>query len=362
MRAKVTQEEFEQRDCMKTLKIVGEWKGTKKPVEMVCLKCGYGSSNCKVTLKNGQEYGVNHSWKPIPDGINSGKQGCPCCSGIIRWKPEDRIAQIGMVWPQYEFLGWVEETLNKTPIYWKVKLRCKLDGYDWSTATVHHLLNNGVGCPCCAGNSPVTKDQMIERVNARIVKLGRQYVYLGMKATKNAEEYCDEPVKGALTYIHLRCLEHGTEAPVRYHSFVGASIAGLPCCAKHGYDVTRPEGVLYVFLVNHPTLGRLFKIGITHDMKSRARQLTKSFADRGITINLMHTYKTTGAEAARLESHYHKVLESESVKDALEGLHDRKTRTKSDGSQESEQIDGFTECFYGSEKTLEVVKEILKLG
>ena len=87
----------------------------------------------------------NHSWSAEVGNIVNKGSGCPQCAGNRRLSAEERIKQINDI-DNIEFVSWVDEyKCNKS----KANVRCKVDGFVWSTA-INGLLNIGSGCPRCA--------------------------------------------------------------------------------------------------------------------------------------------------------------------------------------------------------------------
>ena len=86
-----------------------------------------------------------YEWPARVNDLLSGGKGCPKCAGNIRYTPVERIAQINSI-ENVEFIEWDGEYRNA---FSKAKVRCLLDGYEWS-AKVDHLVNTGSKCPQCA--------------------------------------------------------------------------------------------------------------------------------------------------------------------------------------------------------------------
>ena len=90
-------------------------------------------------------------WEASIDNLMNGR-GCPKCGNVYKYSTEERLKQIGDI-PDIDFVEILE---GNTHAKSKIKLRCRLDGYEWIT-TVEPLLN-GSGCPRCSYNSADLKD------------------------------------------------------------------------------------------------------------------------------------------------------------------------------------------------------------
>ena len=102
-----------------------------------------------------------YEWSAKPNSLVDGGKGCPQCSGVRRWTEEERIAQINSL-ENILFLSWVDGYKNS---HSKANLRCSIDGHVWDSS-VNNLVNNGRGCPQCAGRRRWTASDRISQVNA----------------------------------------------------------------------------------------------------------------------------------------------------------------------------------------------------
>lgn len=74
---------------------------------------------------------------------------------------ERRVNEAGS--GRYEFIIWdVEGEFGSSK---KCVVRCVKDGYEWS-ADVNSIVNNGRGCPKCAGNRMHTSSEYIDKINS----------------------------------------------------------------------------------------------------------------------------------------------------------------------------------------------------
>lgn len=131
--AKVSKEQWEQR-------ISEAGSGRYEFVSWVFV-CEYGShKKCVVRCKVD-----NFVWSARANDLVNGGKGCPHCSGKRRWTADERIEQINKL-GNIRFIYWADGYKNASS---KANVRCKVDGFVWSTA-INGLLNIGSGCPRCA--------------------------------------------------------------------------------------------------------------------------------------------------------------------------------------------------------------------
>ena len=122
---KLTHEEFKQelKDINEDIEILGEYVNNRTKI-----KC-----KCRID---------SYEWEATPDSLLRGTS-CPKCSKNIKNKTTEYfINEFKEINDNIEILG--EYKGSKV----KIKVRCKLDGYEWS-ATPNNLLR-GYGCPKCS--------------------------------------------------------------------------------------------------------------------------------------------------------------------------------------------------------------------
>ncbi|UVD36523.1 hypothetical protein RCXUPER_105 [Rhodobacter phage RcXuper] len=139
-KATLTVEEIERRLGERGFELAGPYVGTThKPTP---LRCAEG-----------------HEWNGRLDGVLNSGYGCPHCSGNAPIPVEEiarRLAERG-----FELAGpYIGNVSTSTP------LRCS-EGHEWNTRLTH-VLHKGTGCPHCAGNAPIT----VEEINARLAERG----------------------------------------------------------------------------------------------------------------------------------------------------------------------------------------------
>lgn len=105
-----------------------------------------------------------HEWLAEPNKITNSKRGCPKCSGNIvltNQIVDERIKGRNLL-----RIGEVKGGHNK------IKWKCLVDGYEWSTTPSIILSNNG--CPKCAGVAPLTNEYIDEMLSGRtIIRIGQ---------------------------------------------------------------------------------------------------------------------------------------------------------------------------------------------
>jgi len=90
-----------------------------------------------------------HEWESRVSNLINGR-GCPICkrikSGNARRAGIDLVIRKIKALENIEFISFVDLYTN---YFSRVKVRCKLDGFEW-TPSVHNLVNHRRGCPKCA--------------------------------------------------------------------------------------------------------------------------------------------------------------------------------------------------------------------
>ncbi len=226
-----------------------------------------------------------HEWSPRPSDVQQGC-GCPRCAPNAP-VPQDewnrRAAAVDIEW-----LESVKGNRKPTPA------RCLTCGHEWSPRPLP--VQQGHGCPSCAGNAPVPQDEWNRRAvavglewlapvtrssiptPARCLACGHEWsawprgVYSGSGCPKCAGVPPDEwnrravavglewleVVRGALTPTPARCLTCG-----HAWSVIPSSVqqgTGCPKCADYGFD---PGAPAIVYLLTYG-IGHLMKVGITN--------------------------------------------------------------------------------------------------
>ena len=145
-----TTEEFinEIKEINDNIEILGEYVNSKTKIKCRCKLDGY-------------------EWETIPNSLLNG-YGCPKCSSKVRKNTEYFINELREINNDIEILG---EYVNSRT---KIKCKCKLDGYEWKARPNSLLM--GTGCPKCYGNANKTTEefkQEIKEINDNIEILGK---------------------------------------------------------------------------------------------------------------------------------------------------------------------------------------------
>ena len=153
MGKRLTHEEFMKKFYAKNksaenIEILGEYVNSRTKIKCKCKIDGY-------------------EWEATPNSLLSGR-GCPKCSGKVRKNTEYFINEMKEINDNIEILG---EYVNSRT---KIKCKCKLDGYEWKARPNSLLM--GTGCPKCYGNANKTTEefkQEIKEINDNIEILGK---------------------------------------------------------------------------------------------------------------------------------------------------------------------------------------------
>lgn len=248
--------------------------------------------------------------------------------------------------PNITFVRWDGEYRgNRT----KAVCRCTIDEFEWS-ASVYSLVNNGTGCPNCAGNRHQTANERIEQINTlpdiTFVRWDGKY------RNKYSKAVCRCDNDGHEWSASVDNLIHGSSCPecagqrrwtanerneqinalsnitfVRWESEYrnkyskavcrcdkghewSASVAslvnngtGCPNCAVSGYNPSKP-GTLYAL---RSECGTMVKIGISNDYTNRLTALKRITPFGWLCTELLHG---DGALIAGLEKAFHSMTES----------------------------------------------------
>lgn len=241
---------------------VGDYKGSKSKANVRCTIDGFEWSAA------------------INDLVNKGS-GCPNCSGNRRRTEEERIEQINSL-ENISFISWVDGYKNS---YSRANVRCKIDGFEWR-AGVGYMVNNGSGCPRCAGLRRWTPEERIEQINSR----------------ENIEFiYWVDGYNGNDSKANVRCEIDGFEWIAAVRELVNKG-TGCPRCAKSGYDPSK-IGTLYAM---RSECGQYVKVGISNDPKRRHKELERRTPFK---FNLVERISGDGAKIAELEKHFHSKYE-----------------------------------------------------
>ena len=172
------------------IEILGKYVGSNIKIKCRCKKDGY-------------------EWEVKPNDLLNGR-GCLKCSGKAKKTTEEFKQEMKEINSDIEILG---EYVNSRT---KIKVRCKIDGYEWEV-TPNGLLS-GYGCKKCAGKYKTTEDFIgeLKEVNSDIEVLG-EYV-------------------NAKTKIKIRCKKDGYEFKMIPNDLLRGH--GCPKCAGNASKTT----------------------------------------------------------------------------------------------------------------------------
>lgn len=218
--------------------------------------------------------------------------GCPQCGGKRRWTAEERIEQINGL-SNTSFVRWDGEYRGS---HSRIICRCNVDGFEWSV-NINNLLNNGRGCPHCAGKRRWTAAERIAQINALpTIEFVR---WVGGYKNANSKAVC-------------RCTIDGFEWPAKITSLINIG-SGCPECAQNGYNRSKP-GTLYLL---RSECGSMAKIGISNDYKKRHTQLRNATPFNWSCIELIHS--KDGATIAEFEKELHSWTEQAAFSQPFDG-------------------------------------------
>lgn len=254
-----------------------------KNIKFVSWVDGYNGKDSKANVRcmtDGFEWSVS-----VNNIVNGGKR-CPHCAGNRMWTSEERIEQINSL-ESIEFVSWFDDYKNNNS---KANVRCEIDGFEWS-ATVNSLVNDGNGCPQCAGLRRWTSEERIEQINKleNIEFVSWVNVYKGVSSKAN-----------------VRCSKDGFVWESTINNIVNNG-HGCPRCAKYGYQLDR-KGYLYAL---RSGCGKYVKVGISNDPKRRHKVLE---IKTPFKFNLVEQLEGDGTKIAELEKYFHNKYESAGFK------------------------------------------------
>ena len=216
----------------------------------------YVKSSTKTTF----ECKEGHKWDAKPSSVMSGK-GCPHCAGKAPLSKEivnDRIADRGI-----KLVGEYVNTSTKTTF------ECK-EGHKWDAKP--NDVMRGSGCPHCAGQAPLSKEIVNERLLDRGIKLIGAYVNTFTKATFE----CKEGHQWDATPDNVM------------------SGKGCPHCSRQVTDAN----VFYIWRASEHK--NLYKVGISSE-RVGTKRINQVAKDNGLTPKIvLHVVTTAAREIERM--------------------------------------------------------------
>ena len=180
-----------------------------------------------------------------------------------------------------ERYSYKQETYKNTTS--KMVIVCSKHG-DFMQSPKKHLM--GRGCPVCGGTSKSTTNEFVKRA---IAVHGDRYDY-------SLTHYTSANKK-----VTILCRKHGVFMQTPANHLYGKGCSG---CADHGFK--RTEKKAYVYFLESVSAGSI-KIGVTHNKSERIKKLIKNTPFQFDVIKIV---KTSGINAAKMESHFHKKFKS----------------------------------------------------
>lgn len=200
----LTHDEFLKRSSLHpTVKIVGKYQASDKPLECECKVCGY-------------------QWAPSATNIGAG-HGCPKCSGRIKTH-DDFIQQVNELSPTIKVLTRYISSKDR------VDCECQVCGHHWQP--VASSLCHGYGCPKC-------RDRFVAELQTKSNEQFLSELQQIQPTITPLEEYQKSDVK-----ILFRCNECNMEWRTTPASVLSGS--GCPHC-----NLSRGERAISVWLNSH---------------------------------------------------------------------------------------------------------------
>lgn len=262
--------------------------------------------------------------------------GCPSCAGVKRLTIEEFVLRANKVHNN----SYIYDAVIYKNTDTKVLIRCK-NGHEFLQTPHDHL--QGAGCPHCAGLSPVTEKQFLEKA----VKIhGSKYDYRLIKYSsytkhkieivcsyhnksfwQTPQSHCEGrgcPICGGVEFmtvaevtnrfkiIHgdkydyskviytgkatpilITCKIHGDFWQKPMHHWNGS---GCSDCAESGFD-SSSTAVVYIISINDDYCG----YGISNNFNRRFVDHKINFKKHNATYKLIATFECIGKEAQRIE-------------------------------------------------------------
>jgi hypothetical protein len=189
----------------------------------------------------------------------------PCgCSKKLKWSKNqyDVLCSRKAKGLGYTFLGFVGEWQGK---YTKIKMLCEKHG-EWSSGTIHNLINKGVGCPGCwidtfAKSSSKPDDTMIVSFHKSGAFHPDTKFWRSERKTK----------QGYKAYWFMSCPECGETG----ESYCGNLQKGCRPCAC---NMHRQQECYINWLIDDHNNAVAIKFGIARDSKRRVKDQNRSSA------------------------------------------------------------------------------------
>lgn len=289
--------------------------------------------NSKSVAIRCRDHGV---FTPLANDHLSKLAGCPDCAGVRRLTTPEFIDRGNKVHGTFDYSKVIYKNTDT-----KVILICK-EMHEFSQTPHDHL--QGVGCPHCAGLSPITFEGFLKKAavahpSGYDYSLVRYERYTKSKIEiickfhsksfwQTPQAHCEGhgcPICGGVEFIPTsefvsRSVDiHGTK--YKYHKSVYAGKAtplciecpthgdfwqkpmyhfngaGCPRCAEYGFDANL-DAIIYVLDIDGCYAG----FGITNDFKTRLTAHKTTFRKYNATYKVITTFEISGKYAQRIET------------------------------------------------------------
>lgn len=226
----------------------------------------------------------------------------PCgCAKTPRWTKEQFLILARRA-AKDRFLvhGFAEEFYGQKT---KLELECLVDGHKW-TASSHHIINRGHGCPKCKGINLAEQKKIPEPIALR-------------KCTDICEEMNYDVVgfpdgyKNAYSHFEYVCKIHGKQN-TRYSHFIHSGVRCVGCAKDrqreigngNGYFPERKDEKDFLYILNFNS--KFIKVGRSFDIDQRIKSLrTESKIKK---IHKLRIFTATHQEIYGLEQEIHSEL------------------------------------------------------
>lgn len=247
------------------------WKSPDGKLEVVGIAGKQGNSTTfKVTCTK-----CSQDQELFPDGYFVSHKGClvrgtkPCgCAFNPKWKPWQYLILARRAGEgRFVVHGFAEEVKNQKT---KLNLECLKDGYKWA-ASIQSVINNGSGCPSCAGQYKPTEKEALQKCVEICDEMN--YEAVGFLGGYNGAH------KTRFEYV---CITHG-KREVSYHGFVNKGRRCRGCWKDrqleivrdsgngNGYYAERKDETDFLYILNFND--EFIKVGRSFDIKRRLSEL-----------------------------------------------------------------------------------------
>ena len=193
--------------------------------------------------------------------------------------------------------GFAEEFKNQKT---KLNLECLKDGHKWN-ASIHNVINNGRGCPKCAGNIKHTEQEALQKCFDICKEMNYDGICFvdGYKSKRSRFEYI--------------CKIHGKQS-VSYDNFVNGGTRCKGCYKDrqkelgngNGYYPERKDEQDFLYILNFND--KFIKVGRSFDVDERIRGLKHQSKIQKKNIHKLRIFTATHQEIYDYEQELHSEL------------------------------------------------------